>query len=260
MEKQPLHFNTRSALLLHVANICSWSNTDSVSNTVGGPVALNVLLDQAQLNTYQRTRNHLEGTVTHISPYIRHGVIAAENVRLWALAQYPGKDIEKFLQELTWRTFWQAHYEKLGERIWDDIEPYKTGWQACDYEDKLPVDISEGTTGVAVIDHFARTLIQTGYLHNHARMYLSSYIVHWRRVKWQAGAQWFLTHLLDGDPASNNLSWQWVASTFSHKPYIFNLNNVQKYASKDMITDSQHNQVLDDSYPNLEKKLFPNLS
>jgi deoxyribodipyrimidine photo-lyase len=56
-------------------------------------------------------------------------------------------------------------------------------------------------------------------------------VVHWRRVRWQAGARWFLQHLLDGDPASNNLSWQWIASTFSHKPYFFNKENLQRYTN-----------------------------
>jgi deoxyribodipyrimidine photo-lyase len=55
--------------------------------------------------------------------------------------------------------------------------------------------------------------------------------VHWRRVRWQAGARWFLQHLLDGDPASNNLSWQWVASSFSHKPYLFNRANLERFSA-----------------------------
>jgi deoxyribodipyrimidine photo-lyase len=62
-------------------------------------------------------------------------------------------------------------------------------------------------------------------------MWLAAYVVHWRRVRWQAGARWFLQHLLDGDPASNNLSWQWVASAFSHKPYIFNRGNLERFSS-----------------------------
>ncbi len=56
-------------------------------------------------------------------------------------------------------------------------------------------------------------------------------MVHWRRVSWQAGARWFLRHLLDGDPASNNLSWQWVASSFGSKPYIFNRENLERFSS-----------------------------
>jgi deoxyribodipyrimidine photo-lyase len=61
-------------------------------------------------------------------------------------------------------------------------------------------------------------------------MWLAAYVVHWRRVRWQAGARWFLAHLLDGDPASNNLSWQWVASSFSHKPYLFNRANLERFS------------------------------
>jgi deoxyribodipyrimidine photo-lyase len=90
-------------------------------------------------------------------------------------------------------------------------------------------------------------------------MYLAAYIVHWRRVRWQAGARWFLQHLLDGDPASNNLSWQWIASTFSNKPYIFNLENVAKYCGADINTVPRHNLVLDQSYERLNDLLFPHM-
>ena len=79
-------------------------------------------------------------------------------------------------------------------------------------------------------DQAVGTLYATGYLHNHARMWLASYVVHLRHVHWRAGADWMYGHLLDGDLASNHLSWQWVASTFSSKPYLFNAENVAKYA------------------------------
>jgi deoxyribodipyrimidine photo-lyase len=75
-----------------------------------------------------------------------------------------------------------------------------------------------------------KTLYATGYLHNHARMWLASYMVHLRKVHWRAGADWMYGHLLDGDLASNHLSWQWVAGTGSHKPYLFNAENVSRYA------------------------------
>jgi deoxyribodipyrimidine photo-lyase len=61
-------------------------------------------------------------------------------------------------------------------------------------------------------------------------MWLASYVVHLRQVHWRAGADWLLAHLLDGDLASNHLSWQWVAGTGSHKPYLFNAENVARYA------------------------------
>ena len=81
-----------------------------------------------------------------------------------------------------------------------------------------------------MIDQAVRALYASGYLHNHARMWLASYVVHLRKVHWRAGADWMLGHLLDGDLASNHLSWQWVAGTGSSKPYLFNAENVARYA------------------------------
>ena len=88
-------------------------------------------------------------------------------------------------------------------------------------------------------------------------MYVAAYVVHWRRIKWQAGAKWFLHHLLDGDPASNNLSWQWVASTFANKPYFYNLENVSKYAAPGLNVASEDNVPLAYSYDELDSILFP---
>ena len=73
------------------------------------------------------------------------------------------------------------------EWLWQDIEPYKTGFMAREYAADLPEDIHAGETGVAAIDGLIALLKREGYLHNHGRMYLAAYIVHWRRVSWQAG-------------------------------------------------------------------------
>jgi deoxyribodipyrimidine photo-lyase len=90
-------------------------------------------------------------------------------------------------------------------------------------------------------------------------MWTAAYLVHWRRVRWQAGARWFLQHLLDGDPASNNLSWQWVASTFSHKPYFFNRENLERYTKAVYCRDCPlYGQCdFEGTYEYLEGKLFP---
>ena len=94
--------------------------------------------------------------------------------------------------------------------------------------------------------------------YGHARMWLAAYVVHWRRVRWQAGARWFLQHLLDGDPASNNLSWQWIASTFSHKPYIFNKENLQRYTENVYCEHCplRNSCPFDATYEQITKKLF----
>ena len=193
----------------------------------GGRRAALAQLDRVQPSRYAKTRNRLDGAVSGLSPYIRHGVLSLSEVRRAALVRSPS-GATKFIQELAWRDYWQRVYGQIGRGIWRDRGPYKTGLQAREYARDLPDDIANGVTGLACIDAFARELRDNGYLHNHARMWVAAYIVHWRRVRWQAGARWFLSHLLDGDPASNNLSWQWVASTFSHKPYYFNRQNVER--------------------------------
>jgi deoxyribodipyrimidine photo-lyase len=205
---------------------------------------------------YARSRNHLEGKVTGLSAFLRHGVLSLAEVRDAAVATT--RDISrcfKLIQELAWRDYFQRVWQLLGDRIWSDIEPYKTGFDADDYADELPPDIQAGATGIDYIDHFIEQLHSTGYLHNHARMWLAAYVVHGRRVKWQAGARWFLSHLLDGDEASNNLSWQWCASTFSHKPYIFNRENVLKY-SGGRFAEHQANDPFDTDYESLSNQLF----
>jgi len=209
---------------------------------------------------YAASRNHLDGAVTRLSPYLRHGILSLDEVRNHALAKVADpRQAEKFIQELAWRDYWQRIYLAHPDRIWNDVEVYKTGFDASEYDTELPADVVEARTGVACIDQFIAMLHETGYLHNHARMYLAAYVVHWRRVRWQAGAAWFLEHLIDADPASNNLSWQWVASTFSKKPYIFNLDNVAKYTGHDINTRMSDNRVLACSYEQLSELLFPNL-
>ena len=117
------------------------------------------------------------------------------------------------------------------------------------YADQIPFDILHANTGVAAIDMAVKTLYATGYLHNHARMWLASYMVHLRKVHWRAGADWLYGHLLDGDLASNHLSWQWVAGTGSHKPYLFNAENVSRYAP---LAWHSAGSVIDTTYEELD--------
>jgi deoxyribodipyrimidine photo-lyase len=202
----------------------------------GGRRAAETALAAIDPLAYGRSRNHLDGAVTRLSPYIRHGVLTLVEVREAVFAwlersSQPPQTATKLMNELGWRDYWQRLWRQLGDGIWHDREPLKTGHAPERYAAALPADLLEARTGLACIDGFAAELHTTGWLHNHARMWLASYVVHWRRVRWQAGARWFLQHLLDGDPASNNLSWQWVASSFSSKPYLFNRDNLERFSS-----------------------------
>jgi len=250
-------FENRESLVAYVKTLAPWAE-GCASHIQGGREIAKIVLSKIDPHTYARTRNYGDGKVTKLSPYIHHGIVSLNEVRNYALTQCSEPlQIRKFIQELGWRDFWQRVINAHPNWAWNDVEPYKTGFTTHDYADALPADIEAGKTGVACLDAFIRELINTGYIHNHARMYLASYIVHFRRVKWQVGAEWFLNHLLDGNVPSNNLSWQWVASTFSHKPYIFNLENVDKYFGEIVDTSPLTNQPLHASYEKLSKHLFP---
>ena len=260
MESLTKTFANRSALVNHVKTLSPQATGEDASPIEGSQVGLVQKLDALDPAAYGRSRNFINGSVTRLSPFIRHGMVSLNRVRNIALDRVTRKsDAEKLIQELAWREFWQWVRRDHPDWIWHDAEPYKTGFAPRDYADALPQDIAAGQTGVAAIDDIITILTSTGYLHNHLRMYLAAYVVHWRRVKWQAGARFMLNHLIDADAASNNLSWQWIASTYSQKPYIFNLDNMQKYCGDVINTQSQANQVLDASYEVLTARLFPQL-
>jgi deoxyribodipyrimidine photo-lyase len=262
-EKPPLEFesSTHDSLAREVKELAPWfSEADyTPSPHRGGKRAAEERLAEIKPESYGVNRNHLEGDVTRLSPYISRGVISLTDVRDKAVASGCSRNIEKFVQQLAWREYWQGVLSHNPDWIWEDAEDYKTGYSADFYQDELPKDIQNAQTGVAAIDHFLRQLLREGWIHNHARLYVAGYICHWRHVKWQAGARFFLNQLLDADPASNNLSWQWVASTFSHKPYFFNLENIQKFSGDDVDTRPETNVPIDASYDTLHNRLFPNL-
>lgn len=176
---------------------------------------------------YARTRNFLDGAVTRLSPWITHGFIELPHVVEGLRARFPPETLGKLLEELAWREFFQHVWRTRGAAIFKDLGP--TPWPG-EYATEMPADALAAATGVPVIDGSVRQLYETGWIHNHQRMWIASYLVHVRKVHWRAGADWMHGHLLDGDLASNHLSWQWVAGTFSSKPYVFNAENVAKYA------------------------------
>jgi deoxyribodipyrimidine photo-lyase len=233
----------------------------------GGRTAALAALAKVKPQSYARSRNFLSGDVTRLSPYLRHGVLTLAEVRDHVLSLVDVDDpqqAEKLISELGWRDYWQRLYTEWGDGVSTDREPYKTGYKASEYASELPQNVTQATTTFTCIDSFSRDLTTTGYLHNHARMWFAAYITHWLRIRWQAGARWFLQHLLDGDLASNNLSWQWVASTFANKPYIFNRENLERYTAGVYCRACPHAIArtcpFEDSYEDLSASLFPRLN
>jgi len=177
---------------------------------------------------YARTRNTLGGAVTRLSPYLTHGLVGLHEVYEAVHTRHALHRQHKFVFELGWRAYWRHVWGYCGEGIHSALHPGPLPQSA--YQRDMPQDVLHAETGIPVIDLAVKTLYADGYLHNHARMWLASYLVHVRKVHWHTGAQWMLGYLLDGDIASNHLSWQWVAGTASHKPYLFNADNVARYA------------------------------
>lgn len=202
-------------------------------------------------STYGQTRNFLNGDVTHLSPYFRHGCITIKEAVANVNARF-GISSQKLLNEFAWREYWRTVWYAYGMNILLDMQAPKVSLSFND----LPEDIKTASTGLPCMDSFIKTLMLEGYLHNHARMWLASYIVHWRKTDWQKAAFWMHDLLLDGDYASNHLSWQWVSSTFSHKPYFFNQENLAKYTNNEYCETCQARCPFKETYENLENQLF----
>ena len=205
-------------------------------------------------SSYARTRNALDGAVTGLSPYFTHGLLQVAEATALVHARTPLGFDDKLVFEFAWREFFHHVWSRAddhGDAILSDMRS-PPAWPGT-YADMLPDDIHEGRTGVPAIDAAVRVLYATGYLHNHARMWLASYVVHVRKVHWRAGADWLYTYLLDGDLPSNHLSWQWVAGTFSSKPYLFNAENVSKFApARARAAWDSKGTVIDQSYEALD--------
>lgn len=197
---------------------------------------------------YARTRNAIDGAVSGLSPYITHGLVSLAEVLAGVAARHELAVQHKFVFELGWRAYFRHVWQHRGEAILRSLHAGPLPDAA--YATALPADIRQGCTGVPAIDQALRTLYDTGLLHNHARMWLASYVVHLRKVHWRSGADWLYGHLLDGDLASNHLSWQWVAGTGSHKPYLFNAENVARYAPAEWHSPGSE---IDASYEALER-------
>ena len=183
---------------------------------------------------YARDRNHVNPnhpSVSRLAPAIRHRLITEDEVVAAVLRTHPFGRVEKFIQEVYWRRYWKS-WLALRPGVWRDLLKNLTDIKA----DPMIQRIENSQSGNSVIDHFANELVTTGYLHNHARMWFAAWWVHEARLPWQSGAAFFFRHLLDGDPASNTLSWRWVAGLQTPgKTYLARRSNLEKYLAPELL-------------------------
>ncbi len=172
-------------------------------------------------------------SVSQLSPYIRHRLIHEREAVAAALGAHGAVAAEKFIQEVIWRSYFKGWLE-LRPMIW---RSYVSGLEAdltqLDAERPLARAYGravEGQTGLACFDAWARELVETGYLHNHARMWFASIWIFTLGLPWRLGADFFYRHLLDGDAASNTLGWRWVAGLHTRgKFYAAEAWNIAKF-------------------------------
>jgi deoxyribodipyrimidine photo-lyase len=176
---------------------------------------------------YAKTRNYINGAVTYLSPYISRGVISVKQVQDAILNKgYKPYEIEKFLQELAWREYYQRIWQAKGDLIWQDLKQPQP--DTLHYQ--MIAAIQNAATGITTIDEQINDLYTCGYMHNHTRMYVAAIICNIAKAHWLQPSKWLYYHLLDGDIASNNCSWQWVAGAFASKKYYCNQDNINKYS------------------------------
>lgn len=173
--------------------------------------------------------------VSTLSPWIRHRLILEEEVVAAVLRRHSFGAAQKFLQEVFWRTYfkgWLEHRPHVWQRYCGEAQGFadelsRNSGLRSRYEAAV-----EGRTGIDCMDAWASELVETGYLHNHARMWFASIWIFTLQLPWQLGAEFFLKHLFDGDPASNTLSWRWVAGLHTKgKTYLARASNIEKFTN-----------------------------
>lgn len=207
-------------------------------------------IDALDVTAYARTRNYTNGAVSYLSPYISRGVISLPLVRDRILQQYNSQQAYTFIFELAWREYFQRQWYQLGDDIQLDIKQPQKPVQHYEVPDAL----LHASTGISAIDNAIKVLYEHEYMHNHVRMYVAGIACNTGRAHWKQVARWMYYHLADHDIASNTLSWQWVAGTFSSKKYYCDQNNINKYCHT-----QQQGTFLDTTYEHLANIPVPDV-
>ena len=173
----------------------------------------------------------LPGAVSRLSPFVRYRLIDETEVVAQVLARHDFQAAEKFVQEVLWRTYWKGWLE-MRPSVWahflEERDRQRDSFPAA----RALTAAETGCTGIDGFDDWARELVETGYLHNHARMWFASIWIFTLRLPWSLGADFFLRHLLDADAASNTLSWRWVAGLQTPgKTYLATEDNIARHSN-----------------------------
>ena len=86
---------------------------------------------------YAKTRNFINGDVTYLSPYLSRGVISVQQIKESVLQKgFKPYEIEKFLQELAWREYYQRVWQVKKELIFSDLKQIQRATIFIFYNDR----------------------------------------------------------------------------------------------------------------------------
>ena len=171
-----------------------------------------------------RDRPDADGT-SRLSPYLRFGCLHPRQI-LDRLEPGHGHH-DRFETELCWREFYA---DVLFHRPDSARRSYRLEWRDFPVDEGADADERfrawvDGRTGYPVVDAGMRQLLAEGWMHNRVRMIVASFLVKDLHLDWRRGARWFMQHLVDGDLASNQLNWQWVAGSGTDAAPYFRVFN-----------------------------------
>ena len=207
---------------------------------------------------YSKLRNFDFGpdnrtNISCLSPYITHGIINELEVIEKSMKKFSFAKNEKFIQEVLWRTYWKGWLE-LRPNVWSDylIELNKLRNEFKDNQNYI--NAIEGKTNLECFNQWINELKENNYLHNHARMWFASIWIFTLELPWQLGAELFMKHLYDGDPASNTLGWRWVSGIQTQgKHYLASEWNIKKFTNNRF----QSIKLNENAVPKVSEKTYP---
>ena len=186
---------------------------------------------------YSKKRNYTydiddnTNTTSLLSPYIRYRLISEEEVLKKTLSIQPFLKSQKFIEEIYWRTYWKGWLEHRKE-VYDDYLNERDVLIKKYHITNSYIKAINGGTDLDFFNKWVNQLKTNGYLHNHVRMWFASIWIFTLNLPWQLGANFFMENLLDGDPASNTLSWKWVAGLQTKgKHYLARKDNISKFSN-----------------------------
>ena len=198
-----------------------------------------------------------------ISPYLRRRLLTEAEVVSAAVSRFGDEGAAKFVSEVFWRTYFKGHLETHPDAWTGYLSDLEGQRRRLENEPGLRRTYDgavAGRTGIEGFDDWAGELVTTGWLHNHARMWFASIWIFTLRLPWTLGADFFMRHLLDGDPASNTLSWRWVAGLHTRgKHYVARAENIRRHTDGrfDPRGLDEYPDALDEPMPPREVRLAP---